>query len=269
MIKGGKEYIYKSVDGIDLKLWVFSPAETKNKTLPAMLFFFGGGWYGGSPMSFVGQSQYLAERGMYGVVADYRVKSRNGVTAKYCVEDARDALRYLKNNAAKMGTDFDRIGVGGGSAGGHLAACLGTLHIDDSTAPNAMALYNPATVLAVLPEDTSPQIILPKVLEAVNKELESRTGEMRNRLGVSPEMLSPIHHVAKDSPPTLILHGMKDKVVPYITAELFSKKLAMEGVRVELKNFKDAGHGFFNREPYRSQTNAELGSFLTSLGWLQ
>lgn len=53
LIKGGKEYIYKSVDGIDLKIWVFSPKEAENKTLPAMLFFFGGGWNGGSPLSFV------------------------------------------------------------------------------------------------------------------------------------------------------------------------------------------------------------------------
>lgn len=206
---------------------------------------------------------------MYGIVADYRVKSRHGVTAKYCVEDARNALRYLKNHEVKMGIDPDRIGVGGGSAGGHLAACLGTLHMDDSTAPNAMALYNPATILAPLAEDTFSQIVEPKILEVVNERIETRTRQMRNRLGVSPEMLSPIHHISKNSPPTLILHGMKDKIVPYITAELFSKQLAKEGVRVELKSYTNASHGFFNREPYLSQTNTALDSFLVSLGWLR
>ena len=84
-----------------------------------MLFFFGGGWNSGSPTQFVNIARN--ERGM-GIVADYRVKSRHGVQAKTCVEDALDALRYITENATALGIDPIRIGVGGGSAGGHLAA---------------------------------------------------------------------------------------------------------------------------------------------------
>ena len=84
---------------------------------------------------------------MVGIVADYRVKSRQGVQAKTCVEDALDALRYITENATSLGIDPIRIGVGGGSAGGHLAASLGLFMLSNPSAPKVMALFNPATIL--------------------------------------------------------------------------------------------------------------------------
>ena len=120
-----------------------------------MLFFFGGGWNSGSPTQFVKYCELLSASGMVGIVADYRVKSRHGVKAKACVEDALDALQYIPENANTLKIDPMRIGVGGGSAGGHLAASLGTIHASDPAAPKAMALFNPATVLAPIADDLS------------------------------------------------------------------------------------------------------------------
>lgn len=269
-IPGATEYVYKTANGFDLKLWVFSPQKPEaGAEVPAMLFFFGGGWNGGSPTQFIRQSQHLAKRGMAGIVVDYRVKSRQGVRAVSCVEDALDALRYVTANAGKLGIDPDRIGVGGGSAGGHLAASLGTIHKDDPAAPKAMALYNPATILAPLP---SGFVMAPRFADIANEfkaRMASKKGELRVRLGVEPIELSPFHHVDASTPPTIIFHGTKDTTTPYGTALLFMMQLNANKVPVDLRSYEGAGHGFFNREPYLSQTMKQLDAFLVELGWLE
>ena len=271
-INSDSVHTYKSVDGHDLKIWVFNPTITSktNASTPAMLFFFGGGWHGGSPTQFVKYCERLSERGMVGIVADYRVKSRQGVQAKTCVEDALDALRYVTTNADRLGIDAKKIGVGGGSAGGHLAACLGTIHVDDPAAPKVMALFNPATVLAPIPSNLldTPLPALQK-LEQINAAIQAKEGQLRDRIGLEPVELSPFHHVAHNSPPTIIFHGTNDKTVPHDSAKLFASQLRKKGVFVDFKTYEGAEHGFFNREPYFSQTAKELDAFLLNLSWLE
>ena len=271
-IKSDSVCTYKSVDGHDLKIWFFNPTinSKTNASAPAMLFFFGGGWHGGSPTQFVKYCELLSERGMVGIVADYRVKSRQGVQAKTCVEDALDALQYVTKNADRLGIDPRRIGVGGGSAGGHLAASLGTIHVDDPSAPKLMALFNPATVLAPITSNLldTPLKALQK-LEQINAAIQAKEGQLRDRIGLEPVELSPFHHVANNSPPTIIFHGTKDIIVPYDSAILFASRLRKKGVFVDFKTYEGAEHGFFNREPYFSQTAKELEAFLLNLGWLE
>ncbi|MCH2074326.1 MAG: alpha/beta hydrolase [Puniceicoccaceae bacterium] len=250
-----------------MKIWVFNPTVTPEKNAPALLFFFGGGWNSGSPTHFVKYCERLSERGMLGIVADYRVKSRQGVQAKTCVEDALDALRYITENATTLEIDPMRIGVGGGSAGGHLAASLGTIHASDPAAPKVMALFNPATVLAPICDDLTDAPL--GELEKMNALYQAKEEHLRTRIGLEPIELSPFHHVSSDSPPTIIFHGTNDKAVPYESAKLFASQLRKNGVFVDLKTYEGAGHGFFNREPYFSQTAKELEAFLLGLGWLE
>ena len=266
-INSDSAHTYKSVEGHDLKIWVFNPTITSKTNAPAMLFFFGGGWNSGSPTQFVKYCELLSKRGMVGIVADYRVKSRQGVQAKTCVEDALDALRYITKNATTLEIDPMRIGVGGGSAGGHLAASLGTIHASDPAAPRAMALFNPATILAPISDDLS-DVALGE-LEKMNALYQAKEEHLRARIGLEPIELSPFHHVASNSPPAIIFHGKNDKTVPYESAKLFASQLRKNGVFVDLKTYEGAGHGFFNREPYFSQTAEELEAFLLSLGWLE
>ena len=260
-------HTYKSVEVNDLKIWVFNPTGTPEKNAPALLFFFGGGWNSGSPTHFVKYCERLSERGMLGIVADYRVKSRQGVQAKTCVEDALDALRYITENATTLEIDPMRIGVGGGSAGGHLAASLGTIHASAPAAPKVMALFNPATVLAPICDDLTDAPL--GELEKMNALYQAKEEHLRTRIGLEPIELSPFHHVSSDSPPTIIFHGTNDKAVPYESAKLFASQLRKNGVFVDLKTYEGAGHGFFNREPYFSQTAKEWEAFLLGLGWLE
>ncbi|MCA9103580.1 MAG: alpha/beta hydrolase [Pirellulales bacterium] len=270
-LDGATVEVYKSVGDTTLNIYEFFPPDNVLSTddgasdrRPAIVFFFGGGWQNGSPQQFEQQCKYLASRGMVAMAADYRVLSRHGVRAKSCVADAKSAIRWVRANAARLGIDPERIVAAGGSAGGHIAACTGTIDGFDEAAedaaissrPDAMILFNPAVVLA-----------------AVGDEPPLRDPDsVRERTGVEPEALSPYHHVRAGQPPTLILHGKADETVPYQTVEWFTAAMNEAGNRCELAGYEDAGHGFFNygrnENRYFRETLSRVDRFLASLGYV-
>ena len=151
-IKPTKTVVYKTIDNTQLKLHLFEPTDhqTTNQS-PAIVFFFGGGWSGGTPKQFYEQSRFLADKGVVCFSADYRVKSRHKVTPVECVADAKSAIRWVRQHAKELGINPNQIVAAGGSAGGHIAACTGVLKGQDeanedtsiSSVPNAMILFNP------------------------------------------------------------------------------------------------------------------------------
>ena len=259
-IEGARFETYKIAGDAQLNLYLFNPPGAASNR-PAIVFFFGGGWISGTPAQFVPQCRYLASRGMVAMTADYRVKSRHDAKPTQCLADARSAIRWVRAHAADLGVDPHRIAAGGGSAGGHLAAA--TAFIDEfdeawedrgvSARPDALVLFNPGLVLAPLPE-YRPEGFGAQLTEA--------------RLGTTGDRLSPAHHVGSNAPPTIIFHGRADVTVPFRSAEVFTERMKAAGNRCELLGFDSQPHGFFNREPYRSETIEAADRFLTSLGWL-
>jgi acetyl esterase/lipase len=262
-----KEVVYKEIDGIQLKLWIFNPAGLKpDDKRPAIIFFFGGGWNSGSPGQFEKQCEYLAARGMVAITADYRVKSRHNVLADKCVADAKSAVRWVRKNAPRLGIDPDKIAAGGGSAGGHLAAATALLpKLDEpgedkavSCVPNALVLFNPALITA--PGATK------------NAEFEAKMVLSGNRTGVPAVDFSPCHHIKPGLPPAIIFPGLEDPTVPFFTVKLFTEKMKENGNRCELVGYKGEKHGFFNygkksNGPFVS-TIEKMDAFLVSLGYL-
>ena len=260
--------VYKKIDGAELNIYIFRPEEHKpSDRRPAAVFFFGGGWRAGTPKQFEQQCRYLASRGMVAMTADYRVLSRHGTPAKSCVTDAKSAIRWVRRHADRLGVDPDRILAGGGSAGGHVAACTGTIQRFDqsgedmsiSSKPNAMALFNPAVVLAQVGDQLP---LRPETLE-----------RLRERMGDAPEALSPYHQVRAGAPPTIVFHGKGDTTVPYRTAELFEQAMTKAGNRCQLVGYDEQPHGFFNygrnENKYFLATIRELDKFLAALGYLE
>jgi acetyl esterase/lipase len=259
-MKGARVETYKTVGDTKLDLYIFAQAGVSNA--PVIVFFFGGGWNSGSPQQFEEQCRYLAGRGMVAITADYRVKTRQNAKPIQCVADARSAIRWVRANASKLGVDPNRIAAGGGSAGGHLAASTAFITEFDeptednniSAMPNALVLFNPALVLAPL--------------DGYKFDVSgARVSEVR--FGTKPEKISPAHHVKQGAPPTIIFHGKSDTTVPYATAEAFTAEMIKAGNRCELVGFDNQAHGFFNREPFCTQTRKEADKFLVSLGWLK
>jgi acetyl esterase/lipase len=241
-INGAEEITYKTIDGIKLSIWIFKPKNHKlTDAVPAIVFFFGGGWSNGNPYQFVNHCKYLAERGMVSMVADYRVKTRHGVFVKDCVSDAKSAIRWVRQNASTLGVDANRIAAGGGSAGGHLAAACATLPKFDeenenysvSSKPNALVLFCPALVLAPTDDKESN-----KMFSVLSKKIEER-------MGAKPDEVSPYHNMVGKLPPTIIFHGTADETVPFETAELYTKKMIELGNKCTLVPYQGGKHGFF------------------------
>jgi acetyl esterase len=260
---------YKTAGDVKLNLYVFTPeGHQASDKRPAIVFFFGGGWTGGSPGQFEQQCKYLAGRGMVAITADYRVASRHNVKAITCVADAKSAIRYVRANAARLGIDPNRIAAGGGSAGGHLAACTGVIDgleesgedTSVSSVPNTLVLFNPALVLAPV--------------EGIDQVAPARKnrGDFATRMGTDPEKLSPYHHIKKGAPPTIIFHGKADNTVPYASAEAFAHAMERAGNRCTLAGYEGQAHGFFNYGrnggEYYAQTVRAMDDFLVSLGYL-
>lgn len=249
-------HTYKTVGETELRLWVFEPERREAaKRRPAAVFFFGGGWRTGTPAQFERQAKTLRDRGMVGIVADYRVSSRHGTRPWHAVADAHDALRWVVSHAAELGIDADRIAAAGGSAGGHLAAATASLADPEApdrapARPNALILFNPAVVMA----DVEGVFDAPEQLaERFERPLES---------------ISPYHHLAAGHPPTLVLHGIADALVPADTAVAYCERIASLAGDCEIVLYGGAPHGFFNRAPHFERTQRQMTAFLERLGWL-
>ena len=221
---------------VELVMQVFKPEgwSAKDKR-PAIVFFFGGGWVSGNTSQFFPQCRDLTHRGMVTISAEYRIKSKHGTPPQACVEDGKSAIRYVRQNAAKLGIDPGRIAAGGGSAGGHVAAATGLVKGFEakdedkqvSSVPDLLVLFNPVI-------DTS-----------------VKTGYGGKRLGDDAERLSPLHQVSKTQPPSIIVHGDKDTTVPIDSVRRFEKRSRQVGASCVLYEFEGAGHGFFNHETFR------------------
>ncbi|TWU34102.1 Acetylxylan esterase precursor [Novipirellula aureliae] len=260
-LRPDRELLYKTVDEVGLKLHVFEPADLKpSDQRSAIVFFFGGGWSGGDPKQFYQHARELADQGMVAFSAEYRVKSRNQTSPFECVKDGKSAIRWVREHAAELGVDPNRIVASGGSAGGHVAICTGVIegceeageNLEVHSRPNLMIAFNP--VLDTTAKGFGVQRFKP----------EQQTD------------LSPCHHVHKGIAPTILFHGTKDTTVPFENAERFAKLMNDAGNVCVLVPFEGKSHGFFNGAFFRASngdddydlTMKHSREFLTKHGFL-
>lgn len=249
---------YKQASGDNLLIYRFQPARHDPETdkRPAAVFYFGGGWTGGSVRQFEQHARYLAGRGMVAFVADYRVKSRQGTGPDACVADGKSAVRWIRANAGRLGVDPNRIAAGGGSAGGHVAAAAGICDgLEDpadpspeiSSRPDALLLFNPVY-------NNGPE------------------GYGHDRVRPWFPAISPAHNISTDDPPTIVFLGASDRLIPVTTAERFDAALKAAGLRSELWVYPNQPHGFFNESKCQAcfiDTVLRMDAFLVELGWLR
>jgi len=257
--EGARSEVYKMTPQGPLHLHLFEPEghDPETDRRPAIVFFFGGGWNGGSPGQFEAHARHLASRGMVAVSADYRVKSRQGTTPRECVADGKSAVRWLRAHADRLGIDPERLAAGGGSAGGHVAATTGICEgLDDPEDPDpgvsskadALVLFNPVY-------DNGPE------------------GYGHERVSEWFPAISPAHNLSPAAPPTVVFLGSEDRLIPVATAERFRDEMESHGVRSVLHLYEGQPHGFFNesrggREIFLD-TLEKMDAFLVEIGYLE
>lgn len=241
--------------GDPLKLHIFYPPNhDKSQPKPAIVFFFGGGWYKGKPGQFYPQCERMAQEDYVAISAQYRTKTSHEAMIDDCVADARSALRYVRTHAKELGIDPNRIIASGGSAGGTLAA--GTAlpkapnNASDDTSisprPAAIVMFNPALTL--------------------HPDRYHKPDKLKRRAR-NWEAIDPLGQIDKTFPPTLILFGDKDTVIiPEALAREFQQKLEQWDIPCELAIYPEAKHGFFNQQPFRDQTLEATLTFLNQQG---
>ena len=244
-----EKILYKSINEGELNLFIYKPSKFDiKKKYSCIVFFHGGGWNSGNPEQFQRQSRYFASRGMVAVSVEYRIRNKHGTSPIQAMEDAKSAIRFIRSNARLLSIDPSKIAAAGGSAGGHLAAVAGNIDLFDnsdedltiSSKPNLLILYNPVIDF----------------------------GTRKWRWIDNPSDASPIHNISKGSPPTIILTGTNDKIVPVESIMNYKKIMESVGSRCDVILYEDAEHAFFNQGQDFIDTLYESDIFLKSNRYL-
>jgi len=243
----GDAQVYRTVGERDLKMHVFAPEGGDDRGRAAVLLIHGGGWRAGSPNLLFPHAAYFRDRGLVAFVPEYRLaEKRNDAGVPRAVEDVRAALAWIRSNADRLGVDAQRVAILGESAGGHLAAVAALAPGVGEQRPGAAVLWNPIT--------------------------DTVAGDWKLDID-QPGAISPLHLIDEHAPPTLVIHGTKDRVVSPSHGERFARQMSEVGRRCDLVMMPGAGHAFsipnYGSPRQIAAAVTQTDRFLASLGWLE
>lgn len=247
--KRTEDVIYARKSGTALTMDVFEP-EKKNGA--AVLFMVSGGFV--SSHDGINAKTYypFLERGytVFAIVHACQPKFQ----IPEITQDIHRAVRYVRHHAARVGIDTNKFGITGGSAGGHLSLTMGTQGrpgretakdpVDRASSEvQAVACFFPPTDFLNWSEPGDDQVGIGKVGSQFKGAFgpRSETPESRQELG---KEISPINFVTSRMPPTLVIHGDSDKLVPLYQAQIFGKKCKEVGAPFKLIVKPGADHGW-------------------------
>lgn len=243
----------------DLVCDVYQPPEA-GANRPAVLLLHGGGWQNGDRAQLKGYGIALARLGFVCVASEYRLSGEAAWPAQ--IHDCKAALRWMRANAEELGIDAEVISVSGNSAGAHLALMLGGTPNQEkfegdggnagagTQCTSIISIYAPTALggdFATLPE----QVIKLFGGAATDESLSEA---------------SPINYACENFPPTLLLHGAKDQVVPYRSSVTMHEALDAKNVNSELHVFANAPHAFDMDRDLGRQCTALMTLFLERYG---
>ena len=222
-----RDIVYGHAAGRDLALDLYLPNHPL-RPVPIIVYIHGGGWNGGSDKQFLQQSCHLTKRGIAGVRINYRKIPQVG-NFKDTMQDCMDAIDWVRQNAAKYKLDIKRLGLAGGSAGGHLSA------IAAQRTPECICYvgFNGGYDLLNRGKSGWPSA----------KIQEQFLGK------ATPEVLkeaSAIYQIKTSPPDTLLLHGTKDTTIDPDQAVRFAEEIKKKGGKAEVKLYEGEKHAFFN-----------------------
>ncbi len=262
---------YCTVDGATQTLNAFLPADAA-KPVPAMVEIHGGGWIGGgasADLRRVGGSVAFTSKGLAVFSINYRLGAPGGFPQN--IRDCRNAIRFLRKNAARFNIDPDRMDVSGGSAGGHLSLMVAMVPEDFADGGPAPGLEGVSTRVSGSFSYIPPTDFVRFWRQGVEDAVTNADGkvvfrpvdpkipfDVRPHLralfhGVAPDTqehialydrMCPIGHVHQGLPPLLICDGEKDPLVPGLHGKALFEKLSATGAGATYWMTLNGGHGF-------------------------
>lgn len=230
---------------------------------PAIVFIHGGGWYQGSRQAYRGQIMEAAKRGYVATTISYRLmkfdeEKKETTTAKPIfpaqIHDAKASIRWMRANAKKYHVDPDRIGVTGGSAGGHLSLLVGLTDAQSDLEGDGGNPDQSSRVQAVVNVFGPTDMAACHGTSVVAWIFRLFMGGTPDETDETYKAASPITYVSKDDPPVLTLHGDRDTLVPIAQATTLDEKMKAAGASHTLMIFQGQGHGFGGEYAQKSMT---------------
>lgn len=240
------DVVFGTTGSRPLRLNIARPTTQPKEPMPVIVFIHGGGWFRGD---YRGPQNYpFAARGYFTANIEYRLSGEAVFPAQ--IHDCKAAIRWIRVNAEKYQIDPNLIGVWGLSAGGHLAALLGTSgdipalegpEMNGGVSSRVHAVvdwYGPTDLSRMggshdLPD--SPECRLVGGLLHERKEIV--------------RLANPMTYITLDVPPVLMIHGEKDQVVPFNQSELLHQALTEVGADATLIKVKNGDHNFLPNPP--------------------
>jgi acetyl esterase/lipase len=245
------DVVYGHKDGMALTFDVFKPRTHPNGA--AVIFMVSGGWISNytPPAQAMSRHQELLDKGFTVITL------RHGGSPKYLipeiVADVRRAVRFIRYNAAHWGIDPNRLGVYGASAGGHLALMIGlAADTGDPTAREDFMRENDRVTAVVA---YFPPVDLRQLARGLNPPPSGTVLDRYPALNFEKEKaadFSPIVLVTPDDPPTLLIHGDKDDLVPISNSQIIFDALKKSNVKTDFITIPGAGHGFRGEDAKRA-----------------
>ncbi|MDF1659790.1 MAG: alpha/beta hydrolase fold domain-containing protein [Verrucomicrobiales bacterium] len=236
--------LFAEPDGVELLIDLRLPREVESP--PLVMFIHGGGWQNGDRSRC--RLAWLVKHGYAVASVEYRLSGEALFPAQ--IHDCKGALRWLRAHADNYGYDAGKVVVAGTSAGGHLAALMGTSGgVKDLEGATAGNVEQSSRVQGVI-DYYGPSDFVKRSENQPSKTDDPEGGVYRLLGGAVKENLvaaktaSPTTYLSKDDPPFLIFHGDGDKVVYVGQSELLAERLEAEGLEVHLEIVKGAGHGW-------------------------
>lgn len=251
---------YTTVNGWEGKLDLYLPPASKTPT-PLVINIHGGGWNKGTKESQTGFSNFF-KKGY--AVANIEYRLTGAATAPAAVEDTRCALIYLIKNAKQLNINTDKIVIMGSSAGAHLALMGGLLENDHIFDTNCKGTENIKVAAIIDKYGITDVWDWGYGIHKTSKSATSWLGDKAKDQNFA-KSVSPLYQVKKSSPPTFIVHGDADPIVPYEQSVALKAKLDELGIKNEFMTVKGGDHGKFSPEDNR-EMNARIMAFLKGLG---
>ena len=229
------------------KLDLAMPSERGNAPRPAIVFIHGGGWRNGDKRAggFLNPTLAYAAKGYVCITVNYRLIKGENWRIDHCIEDMKNAVRWLRAHADEYNVDEDRIGATGNSAGAHLSVMLGLCPQDAGLEGDGPYQDYSSAVQAIAASATPTSFLIP-MSERGRANFEEQSA---NRAETLRKKIPPISYVTADAPPMLLWHEESDRTVGVYQSDTFISAMREAGAKdVNYVLFGDGtGHGTFQR----------------------